>query len=211
MLKMENVKMKKIEEFWNSKIYELNEKIKHLTLNEAAKFGLKVDDVQTKYCVCWGGKDEFIIDVHMNLYIEKKEISIDIGLICVDYLHNPTEIETRVEEIMDFDSNGWVTIDGSGFELGRLDWYRSPPSDLRTFITDIPAMTKICETAFSEYSQFYLNYFSSLPKAYAFLISNKKNKFFQKDIAKIIAYKILFFFVFLFFGWVGKMKLCKVE
>ena len=40
---------------------------------------------------------------------------------------------------------------------------------------------------------YYNNYLDNLPKAYTFLICNKKNNIFCRDISKIIAQKILFF------------------
>ncbi len=45
-----------------------------------------------------------------------------------------------------------------------------------------------------KYNRLYkTQYYNNLPKAYTFLLSNSKNKIFPKEIAKLIAKKLLFF------------------
>lgn len=200
----ENRMEKRIEEFWNSKTGKINDYVGRLVICEAKKFGVQFDKVDTILYVGWAGPEILPIFLVIDLICENKKINIDIEEICEDYLHNPTVMACRLEDIMEFSSNGTITFDnGCSYELGRLDWYKesmqsqltqfSKPDALRAFLTDVPTMTKICETTYTVYSQFYLNYFSSLPKAYSFLLCNSKNKIFPKEIAKIIAYKILFF------------------
>ncbi len=49
------------------------------------------------------------------------------------------------------------------------------------------------------------NYLNNLPKTYTFLLCNKKNNTFCRDISKIIAHKILFF-LFVFSGFLVHKK-----
>lgn len=207
--KMNRVKEKKIEEFWNSKTGGINSYMRRLVIRKAEKFGVRFDTVDTIYYASWAGPETFSIHLNIDLICENKKIYIEIEEICEDYVNNPTVMASRLEDIMEFSSNGCITIgEGCSYELGRLNWYKtemqsqlmqfSKPYELRTFLTDVPTMTKICETAYTVYSQFYLNYFSSLPKAYTFLLCNSFMRQFPRDIAKIIAYKILFFVFFVF-------------
>ncbi len=194
---------KRIENFWNSKTGWINDYVKRLVICEAKKFGVQFDKVDTKYYVLlWGGI--FHIELKIVLICENKKIYFEIGEICKDYLHNPTVMACKLEDIMELSSHGYITFArGNSYELSRLDFYKSPyekmllvqfskPDILLTFLTDVPTITKICKTAYTVYSQFYLNYFANLPKAYSFLLSNKTKKQFPRDIAKLIAYKILF-------------------
>ncbi len=195
---------KRIEEFWNGKTGGINSYVRRLVMCEAKKFGVQFDKVDTILSIGWAGHEIFPLFLVIDLICENKKIFVDIEEICEDYLNNPTVMACRLEDIMEFSSNGCITFDGGcSYELGRLDWYKesmqsqltqfSKPDTMCAFLTDVPTMTKICETAYTIYSQFYLNYFANLPKAYSFLLSNSKNKIFCKNIAKIIAYKILFF------------------
>ena len=62
------------------------------------------------------------------------------------------------------------------------------------FFTKPENIKEICSYAIRISKFLYdTTYIVSLPKAYTFLLCNKKNKIFPRDISKLIAYKILFF------------------